>query len=52
MKFIILCTKFKNNYISCIGRNNENICNSRGGTQEKRKKKNDLQLTTKNWCVF
>jgi len=39
MKFNIQCIRFKNNYNSSIGRNNENICNSRGGTQEKGKKK-------------
>jgi hypothetical protein len=30
--------KDQNNY-SCIGRNNENICNSHGGVQKKGKRK-------------
>jgi hypothetical protein len=37
---------FKNNYNSCIGRSNENICSSNGGAQEKERHP-EIQFITK-----
>jgi hypothetical protein len=38
---------FKTKYSSCTVRSNENICSSSGGAQEKKKRQDETQFTTK-----
>jgi hypothetical protein len=47
LKLSIECTRFESNYNSCTGRSSENICNTSGGAQEKRKDRMKLSLPPK-----